>query len=150
MQRAPQAAIAMVALLLSLPPRAQDGANGGECTACHGRVLLPPAGQGPGPVRSSHLAAGLTCASCHDGHAGLRPLSEARWTVSDLDGVSRFCAGCHSDYGEDGDAGGRRHPVGGSVSCVTCHVVHVSASERLFRWKPGGMAAACCTCHDVC
>ena len=138
-------AIALAALLLS-SSQAQDG----ECTTCHARVLLPPASQGPAAVRSSHLVEGLGCFSCHDGHAGLQPLPDARWVATDLDRVSRFCAGCHTDYGEDGDAGGRRHPVGGSVTCMTCHVVHVSASEHLFRWKPGGMAATCCTCHDVC
>jgi hypothetical protein len=146
MRRALLAGIALAAFLLPAGSREEDG----TCTTCHARVLLPPPGQGVALVRSSHLAEGLTCVSCHDGHAGLQPLPEARWTASDLDPVSRFCAGCHQDYGEDGDAGGRRHPVGGPVTCTTCHVVHVSASEHLFRWKPGGMAATCCTCHEVC
>jgi hypothetical protein len=146
MRRVSLTAIAVATLGLPAVPRAQDAA----CTGCHARVLVPPASQGPQPVRSSHLAAGLTCVTCHDGHAGLQPVPEARWTASDLDPVSRFCAGCHEDYGEDGDAGGRRHPLGGAVGCTTCHVVHVSASEHLFRWKPGGMAVTCCTCHDVC
>lgn len=87
---------------------------------------------------SLHQLEGLSCASCHDGHA-------ARDTMQDAALQNAQCLDCHSNVRAEVH---RRsaHPLrDGQQACTTCHTPHGSNSDAML--AHGDVNETCYSCH---
>jgi predicted CXXCH cytochrome family protein len=135
-----------VSVLLSAPPAAAQ----------------PPSADAPASHRDSvHAAAGLTCASCHQGGA------EGSYTAIPRAAVAAMCASCHSDaaYMRKFDpqvrvdqmaqyltsAHGRAMAKGETrvATCIDCHQSHgvVRVRDPRSPVAPRNVATTCSQCH---
>jgi predicted CxxxxCH...CXXCH cytochrome family protein len=155
----------------------QDADSALNCTACHGN---PPANGGAdGTAHADHLAAGLTCGSCHDitngtptdtthisaptGTDGQKIADKATADAAEVlieevswNGVAETCsnAACHNPsgttYSADWTAG-----TGSTSSCTLCHsntdpgTGSHSEHISLDAKFNANGQAACADCHTV-
>lgn len=80
----------------------------------------PQTARSPGPLSRPHVAAGLTCASCH--------VEEAP--------VVRQCVGCHEPH-PSVRPGHRKLAQAGTLTCTSCHVPHVDDGGVAFTPEGG-------------
>jgi thioredoxin reductase len=78
---------------------------------------------GPGPLTPSHVAARLTCASCH----GTVEPGAPKYAEH----AREACQTCHGDHPST-RAGHQKARKKGEMSCVTCHEVHGSQTGVRF------------------
>ncbi|MCA9652097.1 MAG: NAD(P)-binding domain-containing protein [Myxococcales bacterium] len=90
-------------------------------------TLDPATARSPGPMSRPHVAAGLTCGSCH---------------VDDVP-VVRQCVGCHEPH-PSVRPGHRRLAQAGTLRCTDCHVPHLddggvafTPQGEVWRYGPG-------------
>jgi DmsE family decaheme c-type cytochrome len=115
-----------------------------DCEACHdtGHSTLLAWNQ------SSHNRAGVFCSDCHAVHERdpwqLRQAGAvARAVAPHAEGVTRMCAGCHSDVAAHFQLPSHHPLAEGMLGCTDCHQPHGEPRVAL------GVATSRCTgCHQ--
>lgn len=111
------------------------------CLACHSASPKHASWQG-----SSHQAAGVACASCHNPHEMKGATPQQAKTLPGMTEGTRKCLECH---------GGMRaalnqrssHPLrDGQMECASCHDAHGTTGEKMLR--QGSVNELCYSCHQ--
>lgn len=105
-----------------------------SCLTCHKKD--------PGQAvraRSSHLASGVSCTSCHQVHG--EP-SHALLAMPS----NQLCSSCHSDVRAQFNRPFRHRLNEGAISCVDCHSPHGQASAAQTT-RFAGNETGCVKCH---
>jgi DmsE family decaheme c-type cytochrome len=105
----------------------------GQCLHCHSSSSQVAFWQ-----NSMHNSAGLSCGSCHSGHAS-EPMNLKT-------GQTELCFSCHRDIRSQSNRQSHHPIVEGKVSCSDCHDPHGGFGDKMI--KADSINDLCYSCHS--